>query len=135
MRSSRIVKPNQNLQNLAVMVDPNLKPARSGDLSELWRGAATVGQMSGGLTAELALRMLHLRWVMVALIAICCASPPPVQAQTRSSRSYSKVEIDKKIDQIGETCWPKYRRPNRSKPCLGQSIPKRMSIKNLINLA
>jgi hypothetical protein len=66
-----------------VMVDPNLKPARSGDSSELWRRAATVGQMSGGLTAESALRMLHLRWVIVALIAICCASPPLVQAQTR----------------------------------------------------
>jgi hypothetical protein len=38
--------------------------------------------------------------VMAALIAIGCASAPVVQAQTRSPRSYSKVEIDKKIDQV-----------------------------------
>jgi hypothetical protein len=52
------------------------------------------------LTAEPVLRMRHLPRVIVALIAVGCVSAPVVQAQTRSPRSYSKVEIDKKIDEI-----------------------------------
>jgi hypothetical protein len=107
------------------MVNPNLKPACSGDSSEVWPSVATVSQGSGGLTAEPVLRMRHLPRVIAALIAISCASAPVVvQAQTRSSRSYSKVEIDKKIDQIRRDLMAKIPTPEQIEALLGPVYSK-----------
>ena len=62
--------------------------------------------------------------VMAALIAIGCASAPVVQAQTRSPRSYSKVEIDKKIDQIRRDLIAKIPTPEQIEALLGPVYSK-----------
>jgi cell division septum initiation protein DivIVA len=62
--------------------------------------------------------------VMAALIAIICASAPVVQAQTRSPRSYSKVEIDKKIDQIRRDLIAKIPTPEQIEALLGPVYSK-----------
>ena len=92
--------------------------------SGLRPGIATVSQGSGGLTAEPVLRMLYLPPVIAALIAISCASSPVVQAQTRSPRSYSKVEIDKKIDQIRRDLMAKIPTPQQIETLLGPVYSK-----------
>jgi hypothetical protein len=62
--------------------------------------------------------------VMAALIVIGCASAPVVQAQTRSPRSYSKVEIDKKIDQIRRDLIAKIPTPGQIEALLGPIYSK-----------
>ena len=62
--------------------------------------------------------------VMAALIAIGCASAPVVQAQTRSPRSYSKVEIDKKIDEIRRDLIAKIPTPEQIEALLGPVYSK-----------
>jgi hypothetical protein len=62
--------------------------------------------------------------VMAALIVIGCASAPVVQAQTRSPRSYSKVEIDKKIDQSRRDLIAKIPTPEQIEALLGPIYSK-----------
>jgi hypothetical protein len=62
--------------------------------------------------------------VMAALIAVGCASAPVVQAQTRSPRSYSKVEIDQKIDQIRRDLTAKIPTPEQIEALLGPIYSK-----------
>jgi hypothetical protein len=67
---------------------------------------------------------MHAVKVMAALIAIGCASAPVVQAQTRSPRSYSKVEIDKKIDEIRRDLIAKIPTPEQIEALLGPVYSK-----------
>jgi hypothetical protein len=62
--------------------------------------------------------------VMAALFAIGCVCAPVVQAQTRSPRSYSKVEIDKKIDQIRRDLIAKIPTPEQIEALLGPVYSK-----------
>jgi hypothetical protein len=62
--------------------------------------------------------------VISALIAIGCASAPVVQAQTRSPRSYSKVEIDKKIDEIRRDLIAQIPTPEQIEALLGPVYSK-----------
>jgi hypothetical protein len=80
-----------------------------------WTGHGPKTSGNGGMQAAK---------VMAALIAIGCVYAPVVQAQTRSPRSYSKVEVDKKIDQIRRDLIAKIPTPEQIEALLGPVYSK-----------